>query len=238
MIKDYSKKPIIITGAARSGTSMIAGCINLCGAWKGETSGPTRYNKKGMFENAALRNSIMKPYLFGMGADRLGQYPLPQTKKLKIPYDFGDKVLNVIKEQGWSQETPWMYKGAKICLIWPVWHFHFPDAKWLIVRRKTSDIVNSCVNTSFMRSFRNERIQKLVKAKNESEGWLWWVRQHEQKFREIQDAGANVKVVWAERMVDSNYSQMKETIEWLGLEWNEKAIVDFIEPKLWKARRK
>jgi hypothetical protein len=57
MLKDYSKSPIIITGCARSGTSMIAGIINLCGAWKGVTSGPNKYNAKGMFENHELRQS-------------------------------------------------------------------------------------------------------------------------------------------------------------------------------------
>ena len=52
MLKDYSKQPIIITGCARSGTSMIAGIIHLCGAWKGNTSGPNKYNKKGNYNNS------------------------------------------------------------------------------------------------------------------------------------------------------------------------------------------
>ena len=237
MLKDYSKQPIIITGCARSGTSMIAGIINLCGAWKGVTSGPNKNNAKGMFENTELRQNVMKPYLRNLGVDPLGQYPLPRTKDIKIPFDFDEKVIQIVKNQGWSPELRWMYKGAKICLVWPVWHFHFPDAKWIIVRRKSADIVDSCLRTSFMRAFVNKSNQMRVNAKNEKEAWLWWVRQHERKFVEIIEAGANVKIVWAERMVDSNYSQMKETIEWLGLEWNEKAIVDFVDPKLWKARR-
>ena len=42
------KNPIIITGCARSGTSLTAGVINICGAGGGEMSGATIYNKKGM----------------------------------------------------------------------------------------------------------------------------------------------------------------------------------------------
>jgi hypothetical protein len=44
-------------------------------------------------------------------------------------------------------------------------------------------------------------------------------------------------MVWPERMVNADYTQMMHTIEWLGLTWNGSAVSDFIEPKLWKARR-
>jgi len=49
--------------------------------------------------------------------------------------------------------------------------------------------------------------------------------------------GLNCKVVWPERMVQGNYQQMYETIEWLGLRWKSE-VLTFIDPKLWKARRK
>ena len=45
---NHIMEPILITGAARSGTSMSAGVVSLCGAWGGELSGPNVYNKKGM----------------------------------------------------------------------------------------------------------------------------------------------------------------------------------------------
>jgi len=37
--------------------------------------------------------------------------------------------------------------------------------------------------------------------------------------------------------VTGDYQQMYETIEWLGLEWKSE-VLNFIDPKLWKARRK
>jgi hypothetical protein len=94
------------------------------------------------------------------------------------------------------------------------------------------------MNTGFMTSFAMKKIQEAVGVKNERDGWLWWVNKHLDKFREIQDSGVNVKVVWPERMVEGDYQQMMETIEWLGLKWNGPAVYDFIEPRLWKARRK
>ena len=130
-----------------------------------------------------------------------------------------------------------MYKGAKMCQHWPIWNYAFPNAKWIIVRRKTSDIINSCIRTGFMRAFSIKGNQKAVGVENEWDGWLWWVHQHEQRFIEMMQAGLNCKVIWPERMVDGDYSQIKEMLEWLGLEWGSE-IMDFIEPKLWKARQK
>lgn len=236
-MKDYTDSPILITGAARSGTSMVGGTIHLCGAWKGDTGGPQRHNAKGMFENLALRQKLIKPYLTSINCDKLGQYPLPDTDRLVIPNDFRQKVLNEIKSQGWNRRKPWMYKCAKMSLVWPLWKHAFPDSKWVIVRRKTPDIIRSCIRTGFMKAYSRVAIQHRVGAKNEYEGWLYWVKKHEEKFIEIIQSGVNAKVVWPERMVNCDYQQMMETVEWLGLEWNAKAVMDFIEPKLWKARQ-
>lgn len=228
--------PILITGCARSGTSMVAGIINLCGAFGGDMSGPNSHNAKGMFENAYIRNSIVKPYLRGIGADPLGQYPLPDVNDMVIPNNWQNKIEKVMLDQGYT-EGAWFYKGAKICLMWPIWHHAFPDAKWIIVRRKPSDIINSCMRTGFMSAFRSVGKQRAVGAKDEWDGWLWWVHQHEQRFAEMMLEGLNIKVVWPERMIERDYRQIQETIDWLGLEWTNE-IFGFIEPKLWKARQK
>ena len=59
--------PILITGAARSGTSMTAGNIHKCGAWGGDMAGSTRYNRKGMFENTEIRNTMVKTIMKSIG---------------------------------------------------------------------------------------------------------------------------------------------------------------------------
>ncbi len=230
------KAPILITGCARSGTSMVAGIINKRGAFGGKMSGPNRNNAKGMFENARIRGEIVKPFLRSMDMDPMGQYPLPDVSQILIPPRWEDSVRRIMEEEGY-EGGPWMYKGAKMCLHWSVWNYAFPNAKWIIVRRKTSDIINSCIRTGFMRAFGNRTNQVAVGAKDEREGWLWWVHQHEDRFREMMNAGLNCKVIWPERMVDGDYSQIKEMLEWLGLEWGPE-ITEFIEPKLWKSRQK
>jgi len=228
--------PILITGCARSGTSMVAAMVNMCGAFGGNLSGPNKNNQKGMFENSMVRQSLVKPYLRQIGADPMGQFPLPNVKALPIPADWKSRVEKVFQDQGWV-DGPWFYKGAKMGQTWPVWQYAFPDAKWIIVRRKPSDIVNSCLRTGFMRAFATASARRSVGVQTEAEGWLWWIHQHEDRFVEMIQAGMNCKVVWPERMVSGDYSQMMQTIEWLGLEWNSE-VLNFIDPKLWKARRK
>ena len=230
------KQPILITGCARSGTSMVAGIINMCGAFGGDMSGPNANNAKGMFENAHIRNQVVKPYLRKINADPMGQFPLPDVEDISIPNNWEQRVTNIMREEGYVGGE-WMYKGAKMCLHWPVWHYAFPNAKWVIVRRRTGDIIQSCLKTSFMRAFSNPHFRQAVGAKNEVEGWLWWVHQHEARFIEMIQKGLNCKIVWPDRMVDGDYSQMNEMLEWLGLNWNSD-IPKFIEPKLWKARQK
>ena len=230
------KAPILITGCARSGTSMVAGIINMRGAFGGKMSGPNMNNAKGMFENARIRNEIIKPYLTSIGADKMGQYPLPDIENMVIPTWWQRKVETIIQEEGY-EDGPWMYKGAKMCLHWPIWNYAFPDAKWIIVRRKPSDIINSCLRTGFMSAFTRQGNQRAVGASNAREGWLWWIHEHEKRFIEMIQEGLNCKVIWPERMVEGNYQQINEMLEWLGLEWDSE-ITDFIEPKLWKARQK
>jgi hypothetical protein len=227
-------EPILITGCARSGTSLVAGIINMRGAFGGVMSGPNSSNAKGMFENVRIRNDVVKPYFQSLGVDKMGQYPLPDIDSLPIPYNWRKRVENIMISEGY-EGGPWMYKGAKMCLHWPVWHYAFPNAKWIIVRRKPTDIIRSCMRTGFMTAFNNKPNQIRVGANSAEEGWAWWIEQHKKRFIEMIEEGLNVKQIWPERMVQGDYTQINEMLNWLGLEWGPE-ITEFIEPKLWKAR--
>lgn len=228
--------PILITGAARSGTSLCAGAIHICGAFGGKTTGPTPHNRRGQFENARIRDTITKPYLRDLGFDPLGQYPLPNINGLTIPLDWRQRVEQVFREEGY-RSGPLFYKGAKMVLTWPVWAYHFPNAKWVIVRRRSGDIADSCCKTGFMRAFRHPEVQRAVGVNNERDGWLWWVDQHLEAFRAMIDAGLNCQVVWPERWINGDYQHLYSLMDWLGLSWDSE-VLNFIDKKLWKARRR
>lgn len=199
-------------------------------------SGPTHNNRKGMFENAQIRNTIVKPYLRQIGADTMGQYPLPDINNLIIPMSWKRRINQIMDEEGYKSGH-WMYKGAKMCLIWPILNIAFPDAKWVIVRRDADGIVKSCMRTGFMRAFRSRPNQRAVGAKDEAEGWMWWVRQHEKRFEEMREAGLNCYEVSTDKMIDGDLSEIKDCIDWLGLEWNRKAE-SFVDPSLTHFRAK
>jgi hypothetical protein len=222
-------EPILITGCARSGTSMTAGIIHMGGAWGGVMSGPTSNNRKGMFENSEIRQYHVKPYLRSIKADHMGQDPLPNLEDSdiveKMCQDGGTKwrteILRVLERQGY-QRGPWFYKGAKMCLMWPLWDQAFPKAKWIIVRRDAEDIVNSCMRTGFMRAFTRPA------------GWREWVRTHERRFQEMHDAGLDIREVWPQKLINKQYSEMIHITNEFGLTWDEQQVRMFITPKLWK----
>lgn len=99
------KEPILITGCARSGTSMTAGIFHTCGVWGGVMGGANRYNKKGTFENSAIRQSIVKLFLKEIGVDPLGQNPLPDINSLPKVDDWRDRILETLVHQGLEDET-------------------------------------------------------------------------------------------------------------------------------------
>jgi len=222
--------PILITGVPRSGTSIVASVINLSGAFGGEMS------KRGMLTNDRVREEIVYPYFEDIQMDKLGQYPLPDTDNLLIPPSWRWGIQQVMIDEGY-QGGRWMYKDSKLALTWPIWNYAFPNAKWIIVRRRTGDIIQSCLKTGFMTAFGSSANQYAVNAATEQEGWLWWVHQYEARFVKMIEAGVNCKVIWPERMVHGDYQQMYETLEWVGLPWN-KGIVNLIDPLLWSDRKK
>jgi hypothetical protein len=117
-----------------------------------------------------------------------------------------------------------MYKSSRASLLWPIWNHTFPNAKWVIVRRRTGDIIESCVKTGYMTAFKDPHIQAKTGVTCEEDGWLWMVHQYEDKFVEMIENGVNCKQVWPERMVSGDYRQMYETLDWVGLPWKTQVL--------------
>lgn len=225
-------EPILITGCARSGTSMTAGIINACGANGGDMFGPNRHNKRGMFENKIMREGIVKPYLRSINACPRGQKPLPDMQKVikdsndaQFVKKWRNNVLSVYTGNGVDVASErWFYKGAKMCLFWPIWYKAFKDAKWVIVRRQDSDIINSCFRTSFMNSYQS------------ASGWQSWIDEHKKRFEEMKTQGLNVFEFWPQRAISGDLDSVYEMIDWLELEPNKDMIENFIDPVLWKGK--
>ena len=182
-----------------------------------------KYNEKGMFENAFIRDMVEKGYLRNIGMDPLGQKPLPDTSNMMIPNNWKQRIEEVMINNGY-ESGPWFYKGAKACLIWPVWDYAFPDAKWIIVRRRSADIATSCLKTGFMHK------------RKTYEDWISWINHHEGEWFKMMKAGCSMETVWPDRWIHNDYSQIKKVVEWVGLEWKQDEVEAFVDRKLWKAK--
>lgn len=225
------KHPIIITGIPRSGASMIAGVVLRCGAFGGNMS-----NFKGVNENDAIKETLEKPYLASIWADEMGQYPLPEKHRIKIPLTWKESVEEIMEREGYKNGE-WFYKSSKACLLWEIWSNAYPRAKWIIVRRRTADIVDSCKKTGYMKAFKDENKQMAVGVESENDGWLWWVHEYEKRFVGMITEGLDCKVIYPGRLVYGDYSQLYEMLDWLRLKWHCK-IFDYIDPLLETARKK
>jgi len=158
-----------------------------------------------------------------MGADKMGQKPLPDVQNL-LPFpELRGEVEQTMRCEGYS-DGPWYYKGAKMCLVWPTWHEAFPRARWIVVRRNPEDIADSCMRTPFMRKY------------NTIEGWLGWVKEHEKRFSEmIQMQEMDVTEIQTEDIVRGDFSVIKNFVDTTdGLRWSEHFVNQFVDPKLWK----
>jgi hypothetical protein len=222
------KDPILITGIERSGSSIVAKIIHMCGAFRG--------NVNEMQENRHIKEFVNHFYNYH-NVDPRGQYPLPENEYIPIPPYWSFKIETLLDKEGYNEAIPWMYKSSRIAQIWPIWNLSYPKAKWIVVRRRTGDIIQSCIKTGFMTAYADQSVLQQINAKDEADGWLWWVHEHERMFSDMSEAGIQFKEVWPERMAAGDFEQMKELISWLGLEWNEK-IPEFVRPLLRNSKQK
>jgi len=200
------KDPILITSVPRSGATMIAATINMCGAFAGEIA------KRSMFCNDRIREELVMLQALNIP---IGLEWVPTNWKMEIE--------NILIEQGYKKGM-WMYKDSNLSKTWQIWNYAYPNAKWVIVRRRTGDIIQSCMKTGYMTEHSTE------------EGWLTMVHEYEARFVEMMTEGLNCKIIWPERMVQGNYEQLYELCDWLGLKWNPDAL-KYIDSLLWKSNK-
>ena len=162
MTPDYLNTPVFVTGIERSGSSLIGRIIDMCGAFVGNTTS--------MCENIHFK-ALMDSYYKEMGIDVRGQFPLPNTQEMLIPGSWATQIQFILEKEGYDHSSLWMAKGSRIGQIWPVWNHAFPNAKWIIVRRRTGDVIDSCLKTGFMNAYADKKVQQLIGVPDEKEGW-------------------------------------------------------------------
>jgi tetratricopeptide (TPR) repeat protein len=220
-------RPIFILGVPRSGTSMVAGLLNVCGAWAGKTVPGGAVNPRGFFEHIILREKVNKKILSSLNCDPLGVKKLPALDLLPGIPDLSGIVKQVIRSEGCPEDRPWLFKDAKLSLIWPIYKSAFPSARWIIVRRKNEDIVRSCLKTNFM-----------VQHSTDPLFWSRWIDAYLDRLDTLKKTGVWWREIWPHDVVSGNLGVLHQLIDELGLIWEENNIRDFILPGSWHASKK
>ncbi|MDA0703828.1 MAG: sulfotransferase [Proteobacteria bacterium] len=223
---DQRDRPILVTGMARSGTSMVAGLLALSGAWVGRTLAGDPHNPKGYFENLALREGVTKRLLHALDCDPLGISKLPELAALPQVEGLAAPILAALEKQGYAGTRPWLFKDAKTALLWPIWRTAFPEARWVIVRRDESGILASCLRTPFMRQHSED-----------PDFWRAVIAAYRDRLDALvawgEESGAAVHEIDSDGLVAGDLEQLAGLVAALGLHWDAEAAGRFVAREHW-----
>jgi hypothetical protein len=224
-----TEKIILVTGASRSGISLVASMIETCGACAGRTARSIRADRRGSMENIEIREGMIKPLFRGIMADPNGQKPLPSRQRCRELADtesmtkwWRSKCMEILGTQGCKSAPVLLVASSLICLAWPVWVAAFPKAQWVLVRRRDNDIIQSCMKTGFMSAYSTEA------------GWKAWLDDHKKRFADLIDAVPALHQVWPQHIVDGDLRGVRAVVQGVGLNWDREKVSNMLAPVLWK----
>jgi hypothetical protein len=165
----------------------------------------TPHNPKGCFEGLLDGAVIRNIFRLKSVAEN---HTNPKTEKTYMAQECPEL------EMPWFVKTPNIVYHITHGLIWPTWRQHFPNAKWVIVRRNREDIRASQQAAYGRNGFPNTR--KVL-----------------EQLEAIEASGVNYREIWPFRSLTPELTEYKALIEWLGLEWNDAAVRAFIDPTLY-----
>ncbi len=204
---------------------MIAACLAASGAWIGNTTPGNDSNPKGFYEHVALSELLIKPMLSSLGCDPLGVAQLPPLLTPKLE-GLTQKILGIIESDGYAQNRRWMFKDAKLTLLWPTFYQAFPQADFIIVRRNANSIINSCLDTDFMRQHSSQE-----------SFWEQFVANYMRRMDYLKYSTANWHEIWVDDALDGDLSALRALATALGLDYVESAVSSIIDPTLATHRR-
>ena len=137
--------PIIVLGALRTGTSVVAQMVHRWGAYAGEPEELTagnEHNPQGYWEYKPIWDLLVELGDFAQGVNWWD--PAFQTRvkdKLSVP-DARAKAQALVAGMA-SQGKPWMWKDPALSLYLPFWTEIWPDPTYVITVRNPYDTAHS-----------------------------------------------------------------------------------------------
>ena len=202
---------------------MIAGSLARCGVWTGRTiPGVAGENPLGFFEHGVIREGIIKQLLRQLNCDPAGVTRLPPTNLAINAPGLADVFRHAIFDDGYRDDRPWLYKDAKLTLIWPLIAAAFPRASWVIVSRDPQGIIESCLRTGFMRQHSSDPAF-----------WQKLVVEYTMRLDRLRLSGNRVLEICPEGAIQGNLAPLCRLCEDLGLVFDKTRVAEFVTPRFW-----
>ncbi len=205
---------------------MVTGLLALCGLWLGHTVPGGKENVRGFFENVILRERVQKEILRQGRFDPLGVRPLPPTAWHPIVKNLREVVGAALAAHQYDGRQIWGFKDVKLTLTWRLWHEHFPQARWIIVRRSNEEIVASCLRTSFMRQHSSDPAF-----------WRQFVAGYLERLGALQRVVGWSRTIEAGDVAAARFDALERLVGDLGLAWRGDPVRAFVAPEHWNVPR-
>lgn len=230
---------IIIASGPRYRSSLLAGMIDQCGAFGGCLIDAGKANPTGFFENRAIKELCVIRYIETFFAGKrkrngrrkhiypnLAPVPFEEEYKWYMPPMFRERVLEIFRRDGWDGEQTLYFKLPLAILMAPVWHYAFPEAKWIVLERPANEVREALIEQGWM--------PPIPEGKEDTHGYAY-ISMYERALEAIKSkSDINWKPIDMLRILNRDFSELQQVIKWAGMEWNPAAADMVKTPEKYK----
>jgi hypothetical protein len=201
---------VVIAGMHRSGTSMIARLLNLCGVYLGEEKDlipAAKDNLEGFWENAKFQD-VNEEILSSFG----GSWDIPPSlvdgwEESRRLLDIRKRTEDIIGE--FSHYPVWGWKDPRNSLTLPYWKTIIPDLKVIVCLRNPYDVFRSLTRRGYASSAFSYNL---------------WLKYYQELFAAV-PPGAGI-VTHFESYFHDPESEIKRLVNYLGLDVSDEVVAE------------
>ena len=212
-MKEEAKHPtaIFVIGCPRSGTSMTAAILHLCGAW-GRLAVDGNVRSSG-FHLQVLDNKVLEPALsLGGNAVKKGRFTLPNLPLIPSRIEsLRDRIHGVLHGLSWNNQTYVIRSRLLLPFVRSLLD-QMPEARIILVRRSPEAIGNASVKTGWMA------------AVAERKWWQDYAKLYNAELHNlelIQDP--RVMTLYPSSYLRGDLEDVKAVVKLCGLTWTKEA---------------
>ncbi len=162
-------KVIVVAGAHRSGTSVVAQALGWAGLYLGsDLKGPTRHNREGYFEDL----DIIRFHEEILSINGAAWDAVESLQALRVPEQHRAKARELLAKFG--GQAVWGWKDPRTALFLDFWDGLLPHAHWpMVVRRPAEAVASMMRRGDLWRHTRNP----ITRARMALRLWIHYNRQ-------------------------------------------------------------